>query len=98
MNRLILSHPLRPVSAEAVETQGKRRAVLVLVAASLLAIPAAAQITVNTKTGAVTNDSNGKVISNVDRRYQQITPTKVALSTVEINPRTRLEIMRLMQA
>jgi len=108
MNRLTLSKPSRPhpsrpkasrpVSAEAVETQGKRRAVLVLVAASLLAIPAAAQITVNTKTGAVTNDSNGKVISNVDRRYQQITPTKVALSTVEINPRTRLEIMRLMQA
>ena len=97
MNRLTLPHPSSPASAFAVEFSSRRRVMLLAVAA-LMAIPAAAQITVNTKTGAVTNDSNGKVVSNVDRRFQQITPTSVTLSNVEINPRTRIEIMRLMQA
>jgi hypothetical protein len=34
----------------------------------------------------------------VDRRYQQIEPTHVQLAKVEINPKTRTELLRLMQA
>jgi hypothetical protein len=57
-----------------------------------------AQITVNTKTGTVTNDSTGKATATVDRRYQQITPTSVALTKSELDPKTRLELIRVMQA
>ncbi len=57
-----------------------------------------AQITVNSKTGTVTNDSTGKSTNTVDRRYQQITPTNVALTKSELDPKTRLELIRLMQA
>ena len=103
MNRLSLLyasrlHLSRPISSEAVETKSHHRRVLILLAAASLAIPAFAQITVNSKTGAVTNDSTGKAVNTVDRRYQQITPTSVALGSIEINPKTRIEIMRLMQA
>jgi hypothetical protein len=98
MNRFSLLHPLRPVPAEAIETQSYRRVALLLFGAALMVIPAAAQITINSKTGAVSNDSTGKAVSTVDRRYQQITPTNVALTSVELNPKTRLEIMRLLQA
>ena len=71
-----------------------------LAAALLLAValPGAAQITVNSKTGAVTNDTNGKAMNTVDRRYQQITPTKVPLTKSELDPKTRLELLRVMQA
>jgi hypothetical protein len=68
------------------------------IAAVSLAYTASAQITVNTKTGTVTNDSTGKIASTVDRRYQQITPTKVPLTKTELDPKTRLELMRVMQA
>jgi hypothetical protein len=57
-----------------------------------------AQITVNTKTGAVTNDTTGKTAATVDRRYQQITPTKVPLTKSELDSKTRLELIRVMQA
>ena len=70
-------------------------AAAVLLAAAL---PGAAQITVNSKTGAVTNETNGKAMNNVDRRFQQITPTKVELTKTELDPKTRLELLRLMQA
>jgi hypothetical protein len=68
------------------------------IAAVSLACTASAQITVNTKTGTVTNDSTGKTASSVDRRYQQITPTKVPLTKTELDPKTRLDLMRTMQA
>jgi hypothetical protein len=63
-----------------------------------LASSAPAQITVNTHTGVVTNDSNGNAVGTVDRRYQQITPTKVPLTKSELDAKTRLELIRLMQA
>ena len=59
---------------------------------------ASAQITIDSKTGVVTNDSNGHVVNTVDRRYQQISPTKVPLTKSELDPKTRLELIRLMQA
>ena len=76
------------------------RPIAVLCAFALLALASAAsaQITIDSHTGVVTNDSNGSVLSNVDRRYQQITPTKVPLTKSELDPKTRLELMRLMQA
>jgi len=61
-------------------------------------VTASAQITVNTKTGTVTNDSTGKTTASVDRRYQQITPTQVPLTKSELDPKTRLELIRLIQA
>jgi hypothetical protein len=57
-----------------------------------------AQITINSHSGAVTNDSTGKEVYSVDRRYQQITPTSVPLTRTELDPKTRLELIRLMQA
>ena len=57
-----------------------------------------AQITVNTKTGEITNESTGKTVGTVDRRYQQIMPTHVALSNSELDAKTRLELIRLLQS
>jgi hypothetical protein len=68
-------------------------------AALLAAGTATAQVvTVNTKTGAVSNDSEGATINTVDRRYQQIQPTHVPLSKFELDAKTRLELIRLLQA
>jgi hypothetical protein len=69
-----------------------------VLAAMSLACAASAQITIDTKTGTVTNDSTGKIAYSVDRRYQQITPTKVPLTKTELDPKTRLDLMRTMQA
>jgi len=66
--------------------------------ALLAAGTAPAQITINSKTGTVTNDSTGATISAVDRRYQQITPTHVPLSKSALDAKTRLEIIRVMQS
>ncbi len=61
---------------------------------SILVVSAPAQV--------ITIDTSGKnaptADGSVDRRYQQIKPTNVQLSKVEINPRTRIELLRLMQA
>jgi len=50
----------------------------------------------------ITIDTSGKNATTadgtVDRRYQQIEPTHVQLAKVEINPKTRTELLRLMQA
>jgi hypothetical protein len=54
-------------------------------------------ITVDTKTGTVTNSSTG-TIATVDRRYQQIVPTHVSLTKSELDPKTRLELIRVLQA
>jgi len=70
-------------------------AVAVLLAAGF----ATAQvITINSKTGTVTNDSTGASISTVDRRFQQITPTQVPLTKSELDAKTRLELIRLLQS
>jgi hypothetical protein len=54
-------------------------------------------ITVDTKTGAVT-EGNGNVIATVDRRFQQVTPTKVVLPKSELDPKGRLELIRALES
>jgi hypothetical protein len=77
--------------------RSNRTPVLLALAALLLAVPATAQvITIDSHTGRV---SDGKPASaTVDRRYQQITPTQVLLTKSELDPKTRLELIRVMQS
>ena len=56
------------------------------------------QITINSKTGTVTNGPTGKVTSTVDRRFQQIEPTHVSLSKSQLDAKTRLELIRVLQS
>jgi hypothetical protein len=72
----------------------RRRASGCVLVALLLAGTATAQITVNSKTGAVTNNSTGKTVNQVDPRYQQIKPTSVPLTKSELDAKTRLELIR----
>jgi hypothetical protein len=53
-------------------------------------------ITVDTRTGTVTNGESK--IETVDRRYQQIAPTSVPLSKIELNAKSKLELIRALQA
>jgi hypothetical protein len=57
-----------------------------------------AQITVDTRTGAVTNNSTGESVNTVDRRFQQIQPTRVPLTKSELDAKTRLELIRVLQS
>ncbi|MGA9668135.1 MAG: hypothetical protein WBQ94_02950 [Terracidiphilus sp.] len=67
-------------------------------AAALLAVSASAQvITVDTKTGRVTNGTTSTA-ATVDRRYQQITPTNVPLTKSELDAKTRLELIRVLDS
>jgi hypothetical protein len=66
------------------------------VAALLAAGAATAQVTINTKTGTVTNGTTGQTINTIDRRYQQIEPTRVPLTKSELDAKTRLELIRLL--
>ncbi len=64
----------------------------------MVATAVAAQvITIDTHTGTVTNGSTSPNAA-VDRRYQQITPTNVPLKNSELDPKTRLELIRTMEA
>jgi hypothetical protein len=67
--------------------------------AALLAVDTAnAQaVTVDTRTGAVTNGPIG-ISATVDRRFRQVEPTHVPLSKTELDPKTRLELIRVLQA
>jgi len=67
-------------------------------ATMLAAGQATAQIIVNSKTGAVTNTSTGNTVNTVDRRFQQIKPTQVPLSKTELDTKTRLELIRVLQS
>ena len=86
-------------AAEAVRKKGFRLApVCGALAAGLVAVSASAQvITVDTRTGRVTNGT-GNTPATVDRRYQQITPTKVPLTKSELDAKTRLELIRVLQS
>jgi hypothetical protein len=69
-----------------------------LLAALVAARPVSAQvITIDSKTGAVTNGTSGHA-GTVDRRYAQIEPTKVPLTQSELDAKTRLELIRLLQS
>ena len=73
-----------------------RRLLLSCLFAGLFAVHAGAQ--------AVTIDTNGRAVNNngqagtVDRRYSQIEPTKIALPQNVLDPKTRIELMRFLQA
>jgi len=51
-------------------------------------------ITMDTHTGKTSTGTGAAV----DRRFQQITPTHVPLTNTELDPKTRIELMRLLQA
>jgi hypothetical protein len=57
-----------------------------------------AQITVDTRTGTVTNASTGEAVNTVDRRFAQIQPTHVPLTKSELDAKTRLELIRTLQS
>jgi hypothetical protein len=70
---------------------------VILAAAAMLlpVVPAAGQvITIDTKHGGSVASPEGQV----DRRYAQITPTNVQLPQNELDPKTRLLLIRLMQS
>ena len=69
-------------------------AVAVLLAAG---VAAAQVITIDTRTGTVTNGTTGTSIS-IDRRYAQIQPTHVVLSKTELDVKTRLLLIRQMMS
>jgi hypothetical protein len=69
--------------------------VLVMFLASDIA--AGQVITVDTRTGAVSNTSTAPAAA-IDRRYQQIKPTHVPLPNTEMDTKTRLELIRVLQS
>jgi hypothetical protein len=88
-----------PVANASRQNDSRRRmAILCAFAAVVFAAAAEAQITVNSKTGAVTNNTTGTTVNTVDRRYQQITPTHVSLTKSELDAKTRLDLIRVLQA
>ena len=91
--------PTPPAAASAGCKNRFRRAACGCAVAALLAAGAAsAQITINSKTGTVTNGATGQTASTVDRRYQQIEPTHVPLAKSELDAKTRLELIRLLDS
>jgi hypothetical protein len=70
---------------------------LAVVAALLAAATAASQITIDTRTGTVINGTTGTA-ATVDRRFSQIEPTKIPLTKSELDAKTRLELIRLLQS
>jgi hypothetical protein len=96
-----LSPGARSISSLAAEISMKTNLTLVLgvcaAAALLCAGRAQAQVTVDTRTGVVTNGSTGSA-GTVDKRYQQIQPTHVVLTKSTLDAKTRLELIRVMQS
>ena len=91
------ANPLAAASANC-KNHFRRVASCCAVAALLAVGTAPAQITINSKTGVVTNGSTGATINTVDRRFQQITPTHVPLTKSELDAKTRLELIRLLES
>jgi hypothetical protein len=60
-------------------------------------LAAAQTITVDTRTGVMTNHSTGQT-TNVDRSYRQVTPTHVPLPNSVLDAKTRLELIRVLQS
>lgn len=101
MNRPIPEHETRPASLPAVNAGFKRRLRQALGCAALgglMALTATAQvITVDTRTGVVTNGTATKT-APIDVRYQQVKPTHVPLSKSALDSSTRLDLIRLLQS
>ena len=92
-------HPLKRGTAEGASWKGGIRFVLGVCAAMLLGTGAAAgQITINTQTGVVTNNSTGEVLNTINRRYAQVQPTHVPLSDTRLDPKTRMQLIRELMA
>ncbi len=73
------------------------RGAMLCLLAGLGTLPAAAQaVTIDTSGRAVTN-STGSTAS-IDRRYSQIEPTHIALPQTVLDAKTRIELMRFLQA
>ena len=95
--------PLQARWAQPISNAGRRSNIprpgcCCAIAALLLAGTAAGQITINSKTGVVTNGPAVATTSQVDRRYQQIEPTHVPLTKSELAAKTRLELIRSLQS
>ena len=92
----------RPVPSKALTGRCRRwfRSGVVLCAACPLLAAASARaqvVTIDTHTGTVTNGvASGD--AQVDRRYRQVTPTQVQLPNSELDAKTRLELIRSLQA
>ncbi len=96
---MILLFRLRPIAEGARRlTELRRTAGACALAALLLGGTAEAQIVVNSKTGTVTNSSTGQSVNQVDLRFQQIKPTHVPLTKSELDAKTRLELIRVLQS
>jgi hypothetical protein len=90
--------PLACARSNRLRCRGVHSVAIPCVAAALFAaLPAASQITINSKTGTVTNGSNGQA-GTIDRRFAQIKPTNVPLPKTDLDARTRQEIIRVMQS
>jgi len=74
-----------------------RAAILCTLAVLLATGTVAAQVVVmDTRTGAVTNNTGEA--APIDRRYAQVKPTHVELSSSELDPKTRLELISALQS
>jgi len=92
MKRATLVADARPIPHV---THGFRTGVLTLLAFLLALGTAGSQvITIDTKTGTIKNGPG----AGVDRRYAQVEPTHVPLPNSELDPKTRLELIRSLQS
>jgi hypothetical protein len=88
---------IRPLLSSSIQSHaGSRARLIAICCAAALALGgtwASAQvITIDTKSGA------NKGTGTVDRRYTQIQPTNVPLDKSELDPKTRTELIRILQA
>ena len=101
MKHLFVARQARPIPERAESAKFKSlfacAAVTCAFAGLFAAASSSAQVTIDSKTGAVKNEQTGSQVT-VDRRYQQIAPTHVALTKSELDPKTRLELIRLLQS
>jgi hypothetical protein len=92
-------HSLKRRLAEGASRKGGIRLALGVWAALLLGTGAAAgQITINTQTGVVTNNSTGEVLNTISRRYAQVEPTHVPLSDTRLDAKTRMQLIKALMA
>jgi hypothetical protein len=90
-------HETERLARRVASMAGSRLAARLGAAALLLAygLAGAQVITIDTRTGKQTAGDNS---APVDRRYQQIEPTHVPLSKSELDAKTRLELIRVLQS
>jgi len=97
LNTCPAMRPALPTSAIASRNLRFRQAAtacLAMIAIAVLLAPAVA------RSQAITIDTSGKTHANgpVDRSYAPIKPTNVPLTTTELDAKTRLELIRVLQA